>query len=223
MASLSTPANAGCSPRDIARAFASVWKYLTQKRTPTIPGVSDPVVLKWFGSHEYAATIEARRAMGKLPTPTPTTLNFKGQTLKVILPLGAGSEGAVYLVETPEGVRAAKVLSGLDPGRKAESHRNQLGSFKLSGFNAPEVLGTDLERSLNLYEYVEGVPLDRVVDARLGLTGDHLPEILELREKFYAQIRREFPSFYGRLSTGFMDSNLVYSFREHRIYIVDPH
>lgn len=206
---------------DIARVFSSVWKFLTKKRT--IPGISHPLVLKWLESYEYHALIEAWQRVGKLPFPIPTTLKFKDQTFKVILPLGAGAEGAVYLVKTPEGFRVAKVFFGPSAKEAVKSHARQLKSFKLSGFNAPDVLDTDDQRSINLNEFVEGVPVDAVLNPRVGLLGDKLPAILKVREEFYAQMRREFPSVYGDLRTGFMDSNLIYSFRDQRIYIIDPH
>lgn len=144
-------------------------------------------------------------------------LNVSGSKIKVneneyeiLLLLGHGGEGAVFLVSTPEGLATAKVFfekSNIDVNLDLLSKRTALKS--------PGILDFDRDRRIVLFEYLEGIPLSLLVSeaATLRISKGDAQQILYRFENL--------SNSNPQLKT-IEKINVIYSFATNSFYIIDP-
>lgn len=159
----------------------------------------DPRVKKWLQSD--------RKRKKDVPLEIGTAQPFKDMQLKILVHLGTGNNGAVYLVQkensNDKNLYVAKFFkSPLALQVHIDSHnKNTL---------LPQVIAYDSVRSTMLMEYKEGIPVDFL---------DLLGEEFGFTRVEVAYIMLKYPkTAEGKFPAG----NAIYSPSEKRFFLIDP-
>jgi hypothetical protein len=142
------------------------------------------------------------------------TIQFKDKKFRILATLGAGGEGVVYVVETPEGLRAIKEFYHIADAKAADGSEGPQGAFGYSG-NSRYTSYADLyiyERYGNMVmlEFVLGLPLDIALEKEelisLGLKpslakglAKWVSDMTGIREKFDDEFNSIFDIHSARL------------------------
>ncbi len=178
----------------------------------------DPPLAKWIQIKNSPAWEESR---------VINSINFRqnpmlkvGEKLavgthrfEILARLGQGAAGSVYLVDTPNGIKAAKVF--YTDRKLTDNYRVMTDETSM---RTPKILGMDFQRKTMLLEHFAVVPLDEIEThaVTLGITAAKKAEIMAgwSRMKLRMQGSRRIEP---------QDFNVGYSFSDGEYLMFDPY
>lgn len=177
----------------------------------------DPQLAKWIQIRNSPAWEESR---------VITTINFEQNPMlkvgekvtigthdfEILARLGQGMAGSVYLVDTPNGIRAAKVF--YTDRKFVDNHRAMRAETSM---RTPKILSTDIQRKTMLLEHLAVVPIEEIEthSAALGITPPQVAEILSAWTRQKLRMK-------GSRSVEPQNFNVGYSFKDDEFQMFDP-
>jgi len=200
----------------VSRCAATLEQKLKQLESTTAHAgeeTLDPTVQRWLEFKARSLAERARTENRRMQKKAGDVLLVGGQTVRVLAPLGSGVEAEVYLVQTVHGRRTAKVFYDerkMKVNLKAAQHDAE-------GIAMPQIESVDHSTHTVLMEYIEGIPVIDVLEDsdQIGMSKKDADAILR---RFLHEKNAMTPP--GRKPP--LASNVVYSPKTSRFYVIDP-
>jgi hypothetical protein len=198
---------------DCATAVAQKVQHLEAQGSHLAVTGLDSTVQRWLSLRAREIEKDVRENGRVMIHKVGDTFQVAGVNARVIAPLGHGYEAEVYLVETPHGLRSAKIFfNERELPYNVNAVKNQSGSVPM-----PKIEHVDLDAGAILMEYIEGVPVKDIRNhsAEIGLTQKEADEILRAFKKQTKALTRP-----GAKPS--READVVYSFKTRMFYLIDP-
>lgn len=199
---------------EFARVGASADLPPLDRRLATL----EPHLAKWIQIKNSPAWTEARvnKSLNFRQNPMQKVgekLTVGDKEFEILARLGQGAEASVYLVETPEGLRSAKVFYN---DRKFADHWRTLRAE--TSMRIPKIFTADTQRKTMLLEHLAVVPIEEIErhHLALGITDLQKADIM-------ARWSREKLRMRGSRSIEPANYNVGYSFRDSDFQMFDPY
>ncbi len=147
------------------------------------------------------------------------TIQFLGQKYRVLGTLGAGAEGIVYVVQTPEGLRVIKEFYSIDSAKNADGSDGSHGAFgsfgRRSHTSYADLYLYGRDGKMVMLEFVLGLPMEFALQKEYLILLGLKPSLAEELSKWVQD------------STGIYDDfdieyNSVFEIHSARLFEIDP-